>query len=144
MPRIITNEKVVALAEAGKAVYQDGGKPKPIETCGDSFVAMKQAMTDLMGRLEKSDQCLEDGNTSILATCDIIIESMTLYHEAIMTAVARNPQADSGKLDEINANLLALLKHEEEDKDKPKEWSFVVERDMMGEITSVNAKEVED
>jgi len=125
MRRRITNAKAVELAEKGLASYEDGSKPKILASEED---AIKQPIQDL---IEKIGLDIVDSNAEILMACKAITENMNQQNEL--------PEPfDTKKLDLINDKVITILQIIS----KPKEWDFEIERDIMGDIESVNAKQV--
>lgn len=125
MRKRITNAQAVELAKNGNATYKDGSKPKALVSSEDT---VNQAAQDLINKIELD---ITDSNAEILMACKSIAENLTQQSEP--------PELfDTKKLDLINDRIIAILQIIS----KPKEWNFEIERDMMGDIENVNAKQV--
>ena len=141
MRKRITNKQAVELANKGLATYQDGSKPKALVSVEDSFNEAKQAIQSLSKQVNKD---VSTGNEAILSACDVIIESMNLYHEAVVATLGNLPVSESfdmSAIDKINDRLITIL--QELAIEKPaKVWQFDVEKDWQGKIETVTATEV--
>jgi len=143
MRKSIKNKELVELAKKGKAKYSDGSVPKAIETVQDTYRKVQATMQDMSAKLSKE---VDGGNAAVLSACDVIIESMKLYHEAVVTTLANQPapakpvQLDTKKLDSINDRLLAVLTAVTDR--PPKEWDFDVKYDWKGKFERIVAKEI--
>lgn len=143
MRKSVNNKEVVELAKKGKAKYEDGSTPEAIESVQDTYKKVQSTIQDMTNKLSKE---VDGGNTAILGACDMIIESMKLYHEAVVTTLANQPapekpvQLDTKKLDSINDRILSVLTllHER----PPKEWDFDVKYDWKGKFDRIVAKEI--
>ena len=137
MRRRITNKQVVELGK--KAAYKDGSQPTA--TVQDSFNEAKSAIQSLSKQVNKD---VSTGNEAILSACDVIIESMNLYHEAVVATLSNLPVPESfdmSAIDKINDRLITIL--QELVIEKPaKVWQFDVEKDWQGKIETVTATEV--
>jgi hypothetical protein len=132
--RRITNAKAVELGD--KASYKDGSKPKTLIKAEDSLKEVKNAIQKLT---EQIGVDITSSNADTLRACDTIVESMDLYHKAIILSVQSvSDSIDTQKLNIISGRIVTIMQM----LSKPKEWNFEIERDMMGEMTNVNAKEV--
>jgi len=129
----------IANAKKVKAPSAPEVKPEPekkIELkCTNSFSALEKTLAEIADKPDSSDELLD--------TCNAIIESMNMYHMTVIEEMAKidvKPVVDMSKLDAINNRLLSVIQTLATR--KPKEWDFKIERDMMGEMINVNAKEV--
>lgn len=141
MRKRITNAQATKLAEEGKAIYQDGSKPTLLTSVEDSFKEAKGAIQSLSEKVSADVSC---GNEAILSACDVIIESMNLYHEAVMMTLGNMPVPESfdmTSIDKINDRLITILQEVVKDSE-PKVWQFDVEKDWQGKIETVTAKEI--
>jgi len=141
MRKRITNARAVELAKEGKAAYKDGSKPKALVTVEDSFNEAKNAIQSLSKQVNKD---VSTGNEAILSACDVIIESMNLYHEAVVATLNNLPVPESfdmSAIDKINDRLITILQELVAEKPK-KVWQFDVEKDWQGKIETVTATEV--
>jgi len=141
MRKRITNAQAVDLANSGKATYEDGSKPKALVTVEDSFNEAKSAIQSLSKQVNKD---VSTGNEAILSACDVIIESMNLYHEAVVATLNNLPVPESfdmGAIDKINDRLITILQELVAEKPK-KVWQFDVEKDWQGKTVTVTATEV--
>ena len=141
MRKRITNKQAVELANKGLATYQDGSKPKALVSVEDSLIEAKSAIQSLSKQANKD---VSTGNEAILSACDVIIESMNLYHDAVVTTINNIPSPESfdmSAIDKINDRLITIL--QELVVEKPaKVWQFDVEKDWQGDIEKVIATEV--
>ena len=119
--RRVSNKKVVELASQGKASYEDGSKPKAI-------ISVEDVAKSIQNLIAKADLDVTNSNNEVLLACNEIIEGLKDKPEPF----------DNSKLDIINSRMVTIIQM----LSKPKEWDFEIERDMMGEITNVNAKQV--
>lgn len=120
MRKRITNKQAVELVKKGLAVYKDGGKPEE-----------KVVSHPIQEAINKIELDVVESNAEILMACKLISENMSQKKDM--------PESfDESKLDSINVKLASILQY----LSKPREWSFEVERDMMGDIENVNAKQV--
>jgi len=139
MRRRITNQQAVELGS--KATYKDGDKPKSLVTVEDSFKEAKNAIQNLTEQVNKD---VSTGNEAILSACDVIIESMNLYHDAVITTLGNLPVPESfdmSAIDKINDRLITILQELLVEKPK-KVWQFDVEKDWQGKIETVTATEI--
>ena len=141
MRKRITNKQAVELANKGQATYNDGSKPKALVSVEDSFIEAKSAIQSLSKQVNKD---VSSGNEAILSACDVIIESMNLYHEAVVATLGNLPVPESfdmSAIDKINDRLITILQELVVEKPK-KVWQFDVEKDWQGKIETVTATEV--
>jgi hypothetical protein len=138
--RVISNAKSIELAEQGKAAYKDGATPARAKTIEELFDESKKAIQSLGDRI---GQDVSGGNEAILTALDAVLESMRLYHEALIVSIDGIPRQESvdlspleamnGRMDAIISTLARLA--------EPKEWDFKIERDWRGALESVKAVE---
>lgn len=142
MRRRITNEQAVELAKKKAGRYREGGTPEPILSAQESFKEAKAAIQNLASQVSNN---VATGDEAILNACDVIIESMNLYHEAVMITLAGLPQPESidmSQIDQINDRLITILTELMTPK-PPKEWDFKVEyEDYSDKMVGVKATEI--
>lgn len=141
MRKRISNKEAAELADKGKAAYKKGGKPKAIKTVEDSFNEAQKSIEALVSQLGGD---ISDGNKTILNACSTILESMNLYHEAVLVSLADLPKPekqDNRKMKHLDDRILAILRAVTEEK-PAKEWEFNVVRDWKGSPDTITAKEI--
>lgn len=130
--RKVSNSRVIELAERGLAEYKNGDEIAPI----GSFSEATKAINLLTEQVANSSSVDSD---AILAACTAISESMALHHEAVALMLkASSTPTDQGKLDAIDVKMQAILS----EATKKRTWNFEIERDLVGEMTNVVAKEI--
>jgi len=142
MRKRISNKEAVDLAKKKTGRYVEGGTPEPILSAQESFKEAKAAIQNLANQVGKD---VTTGDEAILSACDVIIESMNLYHEAVMITLSDLPQpkpVDLSQLDVIEGRLVTILQ-ELMTPAPPKEWDFdIIREPYSDDMVRVKATEI--
>ena len=140
MRKSINNEDLVKLGK--KAKYKKTGKqPEILKPVEDSFKQIEEAIQSLTSKLGDD---VSSGNKAIIKSCETIIDSMKLYHDAVILTLENLPKpekADMSKVESMHNMMTAVLT--EVMKERPaREWDFDIQYDWKGDFDKIIAKEV--